>query len=160
MLISEDQNRRFWREWNAIVVSKKWTRPEAEKERKAMLARAGFTSLTLVDKVKGFTRVLTELAALRDDLGGMVRADQNDRRVLYHNIWQVGLQLCSSKIDSMPFGNSYIGKVMADKFGTRDASNLTDEQLKQLLFTLTARAAEQRRIKKLATVGATGNNPW
>ncbi len=160
MLISPDQNRRFWREWNAIVVSKKWARPEAEKERKALIARAGFSSLTLVDKVKGFSRVLNELAAMRDDLGGMLRADQNDRRVLEYKIREVGRELCTSKVDSFPFSNTYIGTVMRDKFGTMNVHSLTDEQLTQLLYTLTDRAAEKRRIRKLETVGAENNQPW
>lgn len=44
--------------WSTVKSSHHWTSAEAESQRKLMLAKCGFRSLTLVDAKKGFTAVL------------------------------------------------------------------------------------------------------
>src|SRR4051812_21710202 len=96
MNISPSQLKRFWNKqngWPAIVAKHGWDSTQAETERKAMLARAGFDSLTLVDPGAGFSRVLNELAALNDDLAGMLKAQANERRVLEYKIEELGIAI-------------------------------------------------------------------
>jgi hypothetical protein len=130
MLISKAQQYTFWRQWNSIVTAKAWPRDQAESERHALLQRAGFHSLTVVDKVGGFTAVLKELAALRDNLTGMVRADANPRRVLLYTIRRAG---------------PYAQAIARDKFGTDDYDMLEQWKLEQLRNTLADRAVAQHK---------------
>jgi beta-phosphoglucomutase-like phosphatase (HAD superfamily) len=135
MLLTQSQVKRFWREWSACIRLHHWDATEAELERKAMLARAGFKSLTEVDHLDGFTAVLKEVAALQDNLSGMLRADDNPRRVLIHSI--------RSLIDKL--GEPYSDKLLRDRFGHTRLDDLTLEQLTQFRYTLSARASARRR---------------
>lgn len=137
MKLYPKQLKRFWNKqdgWPAIVRAHNWPADQAEQQRRAMLQRAGFDSLTLVDPVKGFTRVLLEMDALRDDLGGMVEHtdEANALRVAQHNIRSTGLT------------DAYINAIAADRFGIADWQSLTGPSLQSLMKI----CANRSRAKK------------
>lgn len=143
MLLSPLQVKRFWTQhgppgkegWPQIVAAYGWSSAEAESQRKAMLARAGFTSLTLVTPVEGFTAVLKEMAILRNDLSAMLLADENPARVLIHNCRELSLKLG---------GEPYIvGLAASDRFKCSDWPSMPLEIMEQLRNTLADRAVEQ-----------------
>jgi hypothetical protein len=127
MLLTPFQVKRFWREWSACIRLHHWDTSESELERKAMLHRAGFISLTRVDPDKGFTAVLKELAAMNDNLGGMLQADANKHRQKIFLIKRVP--------------EAYWQKIAQDRFHTTDLEALKDWQIDQLLFTVSDRQA-------------------
>lgn len=129
MRISKPQQFRFFREWQSIVRSNDWSHAQAETERHALIERAGFSSLKDVDHTHGYTAVLKELAALNEDLSGMLQADANGRRTM---IWKI----------KHTVGENYWQKIARDRFGTDDLDALKDEQLKQLLFTVSDRTVQ------------------
>ena len=71
MKLSTAQVNRFWREWPKSCRAMNWTREagltsaEIDAKRKEFLRGCGFNSLTEVDKVAGFTKVLNELLVLQ-----------------------------------------------------------------------------------------------
>jgi hypothetical protein len=71
MKLSTAQVQRFWREWPKSCKAMGWTKAngmsaaEIDQRRKEFLARCGFDSLTKVDRVDGFTKVLKELQVLQ-----------------------------------------------------------------------------------------------
>lgn len=75
MLLTKSQLSRFWREWSTVVKKNGWDSATADQRRKALLSRAGFTSLTVVDTRAGFDRVLAELGTERDDLTRTVETE-------------------------------------------------------------------------------------
>lgn len=96
MNLSPAQVQRFWREWPKACKSMTWTKEsgmtsaQIDAKRKEFLAGCGFKSLTEVDRVAGFTRVLNELLVLQ---GNSVKAAQetidpslNEARVLRNQI--------------------------------------------------------------------------
>ena len=135
MLLTPPQVKRFWREWSACTRLHHWPTDEVQPQRKAMLARAGFLSLTLVDPHEGYTAVLKELAILQDNLTGMIAADQNPKRVLIHTITELAAQL----------GQPYAEKILRDKHGHIRLAELTESELIKHRFTLTARISSHRR---------------
>ena len=154
MLLSPAQLKKFWSKsdgWPSLVAARHWAPAEAESERKALLGRAGFTSLTQVDKVDGFSRVLHELATLREDLTGMLHADANPRRVLLHAIQSLAKQLSSSWVGSCPLGSPYLGALMSDRWGHMDLDRLSLEDLTQLRYTLTARLHSKYKAPRNAS---------
>lgn len=131
MLITDPQKFRFFREWKAIVQARGWDHTKAEAERHALIERAGFSSLTEVDPDNGFTNVLKELAAMDDNLGGMLQTAANKRR---QKIW---------KIRQVP--TAYWAKIATARFKTSDLASLKDWQIDQLLFTVSDRTVAQHR---------------
>ena len=127
MLLTKPQQFRFFREWKSIVESRNWDRSQAEAERHALIERCGFTSLTHVDPSEGFTAVLKELAAMNDNIGGMLNADANKRRQKIYLIKRVPA--------------AYWQKIALDRFQTDDLDTLKDWQIDQLLFTVSDRQA-------------------
>ena len=132
LLITKPQQDRFFREWSGIVSANGWPHDQAETERHALLKRAGFNSLTEVTPVAGFTAVLKELAAMQENLAGMIRADANPRRML---IWNI-------RKKSPP---GYWQSIARDRFATDDLDALNDTQLQQLLYTVSDRAVQEHR---------------
>jgi hypothetical protein len=152
-MLTKAQNQRFWREWTAIFKARAWDAPTAERERKALLARAGFTSLTLVDPRRGFDRVLAQLGYLRDNVEKTIETitdEPGERRRLHHLITQEA-RWFSIQLAHNPPPDSYAIALARDKFGiTAGLSTIQDltlDQLRQLLITLTA-----RRRKKEQTI--------
>lgn len=150
MLLTKRQQFRFWNEWRAACKSQGWTAANSwtglqiENERHALLRRVGFESLTHVDPREGYTSVLKELATLQDNLAGMIRADQNPRRVLLHTIGVYGRKLSTSQVASAPLSNPYIGVIMLDRWGHMDIDRLSMADLEQLRYTLAARSNDKR----------------
>jgi len=64
MILSPKQVKEFWRLWPQACRAQGWPKGEWDLHRKAFLRECGFTSLTLVDRVDGFTKVLKELQIL------------------------------------------------------------------------------------------------
>ena len=135
MLLTPPQVKRFWREWSACTRLHHWPTDEVQPQRKALLARAGFTSLTLVDPHAGYTAVLKQLATLQDNLTGMLSADENPKRVLLHTISELAAQL----------GQPYAEKLLRDKHGHTRLTDLTEAELIKHRYTLTARLASHGR---------------
>jgi hypothetical protein len=147
MKLTSPQLSRFWREWSAIVSAKKWHKVEAELQRYALLARAGFDSLTQVDKQKGFDRVLAELSAIArpDDIEPQMRAAQMPRTRFYYAIIKLAREIEPSYIESAPLGSGYLGAIMRDKYGHYDIDRLPESELEHLRNTLQARLLAHRR---------------
>jgi hypothetical protein len=161
MKLSRAQVRRFWREWPAACRVRHWTRAdglpatEIDARRKEFLARCGFDSLTEVDRVAGFTRVLNELLVLQgaslSAARETVEPDRNVARVRRHLIANelipcLGLYVADAR--------AYLTEIMEDKTRYRKTDRparglqLTDldaEELRQLQFTLAARLNAKRR---------------
>lgn len=127
MHLSPPQLKRIWREWSSIVKSHQWPAALAEDRRHALLQRAGFTSLKEVDHLAGYTRVLKEVAILKDDLSALLHAEQNPERVLKHSI---------QALADAP----YWQRICKDRFHTVDLDDLSLDQLTQLRNTLAARS--------------------
>ncbi len=96
MKLSTAQVQRFWREWPKSCKAMGWTRDagmsaaEIDAKRKEFLARCGFDSLTKVDRVDGFTKVLNELLVMQgvSIQAGIESEDQtiNQARTIRHFI--------------------------------------------------------------------------
>lgn len=99
MILSKPQVQRFFREWSSACQAQgwtsanNWTPSQVENERHALLLRAGFDSLTKVDKGAGFDRVLAELRALQDDVARTIEVDDSNigrarrlRHVIRHEL--------------------------------------------------------------------------
>lgn len=161
MKLSSAQVQLFWREWAATCRVMNWTRDagltagEIDTHRKSFLSRCGFSSLTEVDRVAGFTVVLNELKVIQ---GTSLRAAQetvdpslNAARVLRHNILT----------ELVPCLELYVTDVRAYLVGIIEARSryrktdrpardlnlmdLTAVQLKHLQFTIAARLNVKRK---------------
>jgi hypothetical protein len=96
MNLSLSQVQRFWREWPKSCQAMGWTKAngmsaaEIDAKRKEFLLRCGFDSLTKVDRVDGFTKVLKELQVLQGvDLKAAIESDDltiNKARTIRHFI--------------------------------------------------------------------------
>jgi hypothetical protein len=96
MILSSAQVSRFWREWSAACKAMNWTTKAGmnaaavDANRKELLARCGFDSLTEVDRTDGFTKVLSEVMVLQGtSLKAAAEAEDptlNKARVLRHQI--------------------------------------------------------------------------
>lgn len=81
MLLTDAQVKRFWRDWSAACKAQGWTRAagltaaQIDQHRRALIERAGFRSLTEVDRSAGFGRVLSELGILLDRVKSAVESD-------------------------------------------------------------------------------------
>jgi hypothetical protein len=143
MNISPSQQKLFWRKWAAVKSKHGWTTDQAETERKALLTRAGSIPSPTLIPIKGFSRVLNELAALNDDLAGMLKAQANERRVLEYKIEELGIAISGGILGTRR--SSYTAALMIDRYGHADTDRLSLEELKQLVFTLSARLSAKRK---------------
>ena len=151
MLLSKAQQNRFWREWSGVCkrqgweANAGWTRLEIDKHRRALLQRAGFDSLTKVDPLGGFDRVLSELAVLGrpDDIDPQIRTQEQPKRRLFYAINSLGSKI--SLGETQDGTNAYVVAIARDRFGTSDINSLSMAQLEQLRNTLAARATAHRR---------------
>ena len=143
MKLTPSQCKTFWRLWSAIARRARWDAQEAESERRALIERAGFQSLTAVDPLTGFDRVLAELNAILhpDNLNAQLRQVNMPRIRLIHAIRQLQ-------------DEPYILAIARDKFARSDWENLPLPQLHQLRMTL---AASSRR-RAISTQFKTTNN--
>jgi len=162
MKLSPAQVQRFWREWSAVCAALHWTRADGltaaqiDARRKEFLARGGFNSLTEVDRVAGFTRVLNELlvlqgvslAAARETLEPAL----NQARVLRHHILTEQVPCLELYLADV---RGYLTAIIADKTRHRQTDrptraptllDLDAGQLQQLQYTLAARLNDKRRV--------------
>lgn len=172
MNLSPEQVNLFWRLWAAACRAQGWTlKADQERERRALLARCGFKSLTIVDRVDGFTRVKNEikilvkpdLQAAQESEDSLINKARNFRWVIENEILP-----CLGVYEPEPV--AYLRTVMEEKnrwwkidrpvcemtlddldaqpIFKRNKSGQVQEfasTLEQLLFTLTARLAAKRR---------------
>lgn len=156
MKLSKPQIDTFWSMWARVCRAAGWTdKAQCERERKAFLARCGFSSLTLVDKIDGFTKVKNELqilltpdlqAAREADDQGINRA-RNLRFVIRHELLP-----CLALYEPAPGG--YLITVLAGqgRWRTTDRPEVDpaledfgEAVLKRVMMTLNARIQEKRR---------------
>lgn len=164
MLLSKAQQNRFWREWSIGCKRQGWdkvagwTGLQIDKERHALLERAGFDSLTRVDPLDGFDRVLAELAVLSrpDDIDPQLRAQAQPKLRLVYAIEKLASQISTGQQEDGT--NSYAAAIAADRFGTGAIDNLSLHQLEQLRNTLAARLTAHRRRQREATSSPVGAN--
>jgi hypothetical protein len=153
MILTKAQLARFWRDWSAACRHQDWTdKPTQDRERRALLARAGFQSLTHVDRAAGFDRVLAQLGLLRERLDRTAEltdagAGRGDRR---RHLWLIHQ-------DAAPLGGEvYILAVARDRFkvlpALRTLDDLTDDQVYQLMMTIHARLDKARRTGQAASL--------
>jgi hypothetical protein len=142
MLLTRPQTIRFWHEWSAIVRLHAWGPVEAEIQRYALLKRAGFDSLTQVDKLAGYDSVLAELAAISkpNDLEAQMREANMPRTRLLFAVGKL-----STNLSPPNHHLAYACTIARDKFGTPDLESLADAQLLDLRNTLAARLSAHRR---------------
>lgn len=177
MKLSEDQVDLFWSLWKKSCIVMRWTRAdgmsakEIDANRKEFLKRCGFSSLTLVDRMDGFTKVKNELLVLQ---GVSLKAAQetidpalNRARVLRHHILTDLVPCLELYLEDV---RAYMTKIMQDKNrwwkidrpecdmtlmdlsadkipGTDRATGEVKEypsQLEQLQYTLSARLNDLR----------------
>jgi hypothetical protein len=122
MKLSTDQVKRFWREWPKSCKAMGWTKAnglsadEIDAKRKELIARCGFKSLTEVDRVAGFTKVLNELLVLQGtSLKAAREADDpsiNEGRVLRTLILTELVPCLELYIADV---RAYIQRIMEDK---------------------------------------------
>lgn len=122
MKLTPSQVQRFWREWPKACEANGWTRAagltaaQIDTKRKEFLARCGFTSLTLVDRVDGFTKVLKELQVLQGvNLAAAREADDpaiNRGRVTLHKLGSEIIPCLELYVEDVP---AYITKIIQDK---------------------------------------------
>jgi hypothetical protein len=154
MLLSKAQQARFWREWSVVCKLQGWTKAQSwtgaqiDNERHALLSRAGFNSLTKVDPLKGFDRVLAELAAMTrpDDLAPQLNIAEQPKTRLLFAIRNLGKQISIAELQDGT--NAYVARIASDRFGKTDLESLSLYQLEQLRNTLAARLSAHRRKQK------------
>jgi hypothetical protein len=119
MNLSGDQVKTFWSMWAKACRKQGWTaKAEIEAKRKELLARCGFKSLTLVDRLDGFTKVKNELLLLISDHTDLKAAAEtenpelNQARVFKHKIMNELLP-CLALYEEDVAG--YLTSVMEDK---------------------------------------------
>lgn len=153
MHLTKPQQQRFWRDWTAArkvqgwTKDRGWTDPQADNERRALLARAGFESLTEVDPGEGFDRVLAELAALTNpaDIEPQLRAQEQPLVRLRYSCRELSARIHKLNPSSASSADAYMTTIMHAKFGTWDLDTLTAPQLLQLRNTLSARLAAKKK---------------
>lgn len=129
-LMTPAQKQMFWREWAKAVAWQKWDRIQAETERKAMLTRCGFSSLTHVDRMGGFDRLLAHVRFLQDNLKGareMDHPEDGDRRRL---LWVIREELLPGLALYVEDPEAYMLGIIRDKFPWRLAVPAEGEEPK------------------------------
>jgi hypothetical protein len=146
MLLTKPQLSRFWRDWSRVIKYQDWSHDQAETERKALLQRAGFQSLTHVDRSAGFDRLLSELGRLLDNVkrtAELGNPEPGERRRYLHLIREHAAQLG---------GEPYVLALARDRFhvttGLNTIQDLSTQDLYQLMMTLAARASSARRARE------------
>lgn len=142
----------FWRLWSEACSAQGWMANERESQRKAMLARCGFDSLTHVDRGPGFDRVRAECLRLSDRLeGGMESAFPRvgEMRRHLHLVEKLRTELEAMGIAA----DAYIGRLSSDRGWSGDWRALArdpergPDRMRHLLMTL-SRAVRQLRKER------------
>ena len=148
----------YWREWAAV------RRVDPEADRHALHARAEVRRHGLVtigapqshkvfdnDDFSGVLALFRSISQPTQIAPQLRHVDEHRRRL----IWKIE-QLAPEAYRAVILRDRFAGKVLAD---------LSDEDLKQMLYTLSARANAQRKIARqpepaLAAADGSGNNPF
>jgi len=163
MLISKDQFKSFWRLWAQACRANGWTarngmsQAEIDAKRKDLLRRCAFDSLTLVDRVDGFTKVKNELIVLGGISvdAGIEAGDQsiNKARTLRHFIRTERLPCLAVYLDANHGANEYLQSIITaqsrwDKTDRPERPIALDDldaaQLNRVIITLSARIQSKR----------------
>lgn len=155
MLLTDKQFKWFWRDWKACCRLRGWTGEEDKAQRKLLLARAGFSSLTLVDTKLGFDHVLMELQAILHPTDTKIQMSlaAMPRKRLIHAIKELAMKLSPSRVDSAPLGCNYLLPIFIERgWKHLDIDRLSMEELTQLLYTLDNRSDSKERAKVLGWV--------
>lgn len=160
MLLTKDQQRRFWRDWQSACRSQGWTAANSwtglqiDNERHSLLRRAGFNSLTEVDRGPGFDRVLAELGQLQNNAARTIETLPAEKLAVPAGRQGYVFQrdtpgyrrrlLWLVRKHSLPLGGEpYVLALARDKFritaGLSTIEDLSTVQLHQLMMTLNAR---------------------
>lgn len=178
MNLTPAQVQRFWREWPKSCNAMGWTKSngmnaaQIDAKRKEFLLRCGFDSLTKVDRINGFTKVLNELLVLQGtDLKAARESDDltiNAARVARHFILTDLIPCLELYVADVA---GFMAEIMEDKnrwwkidrpsrgmtlldldakpvYRTDRATGKMMEfpsQLKQMIFTLSARLNSKRQ---------------
>lgn len=176
MLISDAQVKRFWREWSAACKMQKWTRAaglssaQIDARRKDLLKRAGFDSLTHVDRAAGFGRVLAELGLLKTQLVAAVEHGNPSLDAARRKRWVIRNVTLRRLGVYVSDPQAYLDSIVRDKFDWRRVESgyavpltlddMTDDpvirerdgklveqpsQLDQILFTLDRSIQKNRK---------------
>lgn len=161
MMLSENQVNTFWRLWPKACQANGWTRDngmttvQIDAKRKELLLDCGFTSLTLVDRKDGFTKVKNKLLIL---IGVDVEAGKEDQDTTANTArthrWVIENEIipCLALYEEDVTG--YIATVIAGKIRYYKTdrperpptlSDLTPSQMAQCLSTLSARLNTKRK---------------
>lgn len=167
MKLTPPQVSRFFCEWQSIVRTQKWTPTEAEAQRKSLLKRCGFSSLTLVDRKDGFDAVLSELGTLRLNLSraaeavdaGQIALEAGTGSTVQRN--GAGLRrrmLFKIREHAGVLGAGYFDVILKERFGRvagwNTVEDLTTADLHRLLMTLAARRSSKRAVGAAASLDA------
>lgn len=161
MILSTAQLQLFWREWANTCRAMHWTRDagltadQINQHRKEFLAKCGYDSLTKVNRTDGFTRVISELRVLQGvDLKAAREAGDpslNEARVFRNKILAEIIPCLELYMDDV---RGYLTTILAEKFRWHKTDrpdreptlmDLDGRQLKQILFTLSARLNSKRK---------------
>lgn len=153
MLLSKDQQNRFWREFSRVAALHipDATNPEKTAFRRELLQRCGFDSLTRVDRSKGFDRVLAELGRLADNVARTAEVDNPEPGIRRNLMW-----LITDKAEALG-GLPYALAIARDQYkittGLTTLEDLQTEQLRWLVMTLTKRLRTRNRQNKTKPLG-------
>lgn len=151
MKLSARQRKQFFKRWTAICAQARWTAAEGEDQRRALLARAGFTSLKLVDRMRGYDLVKRELQALE----GIIPKDaaDGDAGDARRWRWKIRHELLPALGEVHPAPEAYLATLIAGVRAPRrngpqaavGIDALDGRTLKGLMITLVNRTAALRR---------------
>lgn len=161
MKLAPDQVKMFWRLWPEACRANGWTKErgmsgsEIDAKRKELLRDCGFSSLTLVDRTSGFTKVKNKLLILA---GVSVQAgleDQdttaNDSRMHRYVMEQEIIPCLALYVEDV---TGYVATVIAGlirhyKIDRPERpptfADLSPSQMHQALMTLSARLNDKRK---------------
>lgn len=150
MKLSRHQQSRFWREWSAACQRMGWLKElgvsegDIENQRYALLERAGFDSLTKVDHLAGYDRVLAELSALNhpDSIDAQLRQERMPRTRLIYAINTLCREF--SIVAGYEVLHPYAEHIMQDRWGHTDPDRLSLPELEQLRNTIQARVTAHK----------------
>lgn len=121
MLLTDAQVKRFWRDWSAACKAQGWTRADGltaaqiDQHRRDLIERAGFRSLTAVDRGAGFGRVLAELGILLGQVKAAVESDHPEMDSGRRKRWVVSHRILPCLGVYLRDPEAYLASILRDK---------------------------------------------